>query len=714
MASVSYQINVQRGWSHCFRFSMVCYFYFYFPSDIFLEVEDNKGTEEYRGYCRDVFHTVIQETLRPLVDAMHNGVSIRCSDGVERLCFPVLCQYIADMEEQVVLASIVKGWCPKCLAPTGELEPQGPRGRISVPPRTDADARNARRNLDPSDLREQGYHVNETFCADYPCGGIIDSLGPDLLHQAAKCFWDHLLEKCIKPLILDYWSDQKKVPERRVLAEIDARFSIMPKYFGLRRFTKGIYNKQHPWMVHEYRAMMKVILGVLAGICPKEGMLLLREYLIINYLSQYPVHNDTSLGWLDGAIDTFWKILRNPKGSFVHLKDNVRFKDSVITETWAPSKLHYFRHYAECVREKGTLTSYSTDRTEIWHKILKAAYNRSNKIPDHVNKFIVTYVSRITAFRIRVSTLEFDVASEDGGSSANGEPDRRSLDSDSGVEEDEMVTMEEFEEDSISTLVSWPKKARKGWPKSANSTESAIGCIGFRAALMKYFLQKARRQPNNTNGEALRSVNELLEILDPTVWVHNCVSLRYSASNPLEKHLSLQSKTDPDCVKEYIRCAGHDSQSRRDCVLVYDGHKSVRTASTMARRKVYQLLMLFQCESITLEGSSIGVGMGREGLALVQEFSVGPKCDANTGMYSLARTEKVEVISIESIERGVHLIPKFGGLLHTLTRIKRVQRDTRDSETGKIMKQSDINAFHHYERFFLNSWSDPHIYNFIW
>ena len=95
--------------------------------------------------------------------------------------------------------------------------------------------------------------------------------------------------------------------------------------------------------------------------------------------------------------------------------------------------------------------------------------------------------------------------------------------------------------------------------------------------------------------------------------------------------------------------------------MVYDGHKSVHTASTMARRKVYQLLMLFQCESITLEGSSIGVGMGREGLALVQEFSIGPKCDANTGMYSLTRTEKVEVISIESIERGVHLIPKFGG-----------------------------------------------------
>jgi len=67
-------------------------------------------------------------------------------------------------------------------------------------------------------------------------------------------------------------------------------------------------------------------------------------------------------------------------------------------------------------------------------------------------------------------------------------------------------------------------------------------------------------------------------------------------------------------------------------VLLYDGHKSVRTESTMARRKVYQLLMLFQCDGITLEGSSIGFGMGREGLAWIQEFSVG-QCDANMGIY---------------------------------------------------------------------------------
>jgi len=40
---------------------------------------------------------------------------------------------------------------------------------------------------------------------------------------------------------------------------------------------------------------------------------------------------------------------------------------------------------------------------------------------------------------------------------------------------------------------------------------------------------------------------------------------------------------------------------------------------------------------------------------------------------------------MESIERGVHLIPKFGNF-----------------------------EKHHYKHFFFNSWSDPHIYNFIW
>jgi hypothetical protein len=329
-------------------------------------------------------------------------------------------------------------------------------------------------------------------------------------------------------LIINLWTERKrpKLPEIQVVAEIDARFSIMTKYFGSHRFSKSIYNKSHSWMVHEYRAMMKVILGVLTGICPKEGIRLVREYLIINYLSQYPVHNDTTLGWLDGTIDSFWAMLRDPNGLFI--------KYDLVTNYWALSQLHYFRHYAECVREKGALTSYSTDKTEIWHKILKEAYKRSNKIPDQVNKFIVTYVSRITSFRCKVSSIDFSAA-DDTASIVQGKNSDMTHyptgdDSNSGVELDEEIE-EDFQPPKIAAVtagtniedysrrISWPKDSRRGWPELASATETMVeGAVGFMDILIKYYWKQLRRQnPGESAATEIGTFNDLHQRMDPVV-----------------------------------------------------------------------------------------------------------------------------------------------------------------------------------------------------
>jgi hypothetical protein len=154
---------------------------------LIIDVDDGKTKPKYREYCRDIFHKVIEETLKPLADVMHSGIAIQCSDGVERLCFPILSQYIADMEEQVILGGIIKGHCPKCLGTTGKLETQPAAGTNPYPlPRTDTHARNARHRAieidNPQELRRLGYHANEPFSALYPRGRILDALGPDLLH----------------------------------------------------------------------------------------------------------------------------------------------------------------------------------------------------------------------------------------------------------------------------------------------------------------------------------------------------------------------------------------------------------------------------------------------------------------------------------------------------------------------------------------------------
>jgi hypothetical protein len=41
-------------------------------------------------------------------------------------------------------------------------------------------------------LRRAGYHFQAPFSSSYPYGGILDAVGPDLLHQLTKCFMDYL------------------------------------------------------------------------------------------------------------------------------------------------------------------------------------------------------------------------------------------------------------------------------------------------------------------------------------------------------------------------------------------------------------------------------------------------------------------------------------------------------------------------------------------
>ena len=97
----------------------------------------------------------------------------------------------------------------------------------------------------------------------------------------------------------------------------------------------------------EYKDIMRVTPAVLHGICPPDGMELLREYLHIHRLSHYTAHTEASLNLLDSAIHSFWRILKDSNGPFVQW--NIWTKN----EDYAPPRLHYFSHYAYAVREKG-------------------------------------------------------------------------------------------------------------------------------------------------------------------------------------------------------------------------------------------------------------------------------------------------------------------------------------------------------------------------
>ena len=43
--------------------------------------------------------------------------------------------------------------------------------------------------------KRHSYHPSDTFSVNYPFGGILDALGPDLLHQISKCFMDYMMKQ---------------------------------------------------------------------------------------------------------------------------------------------------------------------------------------------------------------------------------------------------------------------------------------------------------------------------------------------------------------------------------------------------------------------------------------------------------------------------------------------------------------------------------------
>ncbi len=378
-------------------------------------IETHHETEEFRGWSRSVVHAVIRDVMTPIESVMKNGVRMACADGAERLCFPLLCEYIGDMPEQWLLTCLVQPACTKCLY-RGTPDANDPRYQrrnavnklnkelANNHPRTDAHALEQRARCNDSvPLRALGYHPQHPFSTNYPFGtGIIDAVGPDLLHQISKCFMDYLIKAWIWKLMKITWKG-RGFSKTQLKMEFDSRFALMPGYTGIRRFEHGVLTKTHAWTVHEYKEIMKVIIGALIGLCPAEGIHLVMQYLDIHRLAHYSCHTDESLAWLENAVDQFFEQLKSPNGPFI--------KYSLVSPESETQKIHYQRHYANTVREKGALPSSSTDRTEPLHKLLKDAWRRSNKGKDSI-EFVLKEHTTLSAFQSHIDSFDPGEVSE--------------------------------------------------------------------------------------------------------------------------------------------------------------------------------------------------------------------------------------------------------------------------------------------------------------
>jgi hypothetical protein len=74
------------------------------------EFKDNR---EYRVFRKQLYHASIAAILEPLRQGMTQPHILRTPDGHYRRALFEIGPFIADYPEQVLLAGIVQGWCPK-------------------------------------------------------------------------------------------------------------------------------------------------------------------------------------------------------------------------------------------------------------------------------------------------------------------------------------------------------------------------------------------------------------------------------------------------------------------------------------------------------------------------------------------------------------------------------------------------------------------------
>ena len=141
--------------------------------------------------------------------------------------------------------------------------------------------------------------------------------------------------------------------------------------------------------------------------------------------------------------------------------------------------------------------------------------------------------------------------------------------------------------------------------------------------------------------------------------------------------------------------ASPEAGRRRDCVLIerVSGESRARELNTMTNRKVARVVFFFKFKE--------DLNHAAPGYTYIQWFSTMGPVDPRSGMYTVKRTVRYEVVDVSRIQCGVHLIPKFENTL-------------RASETEVPISHFGPEVFQHFEDFFLNSWINLYQYNSIY
>ncbi|KAI0685977.1 hypothetical protein C8T65DRAFT_517206, partial [Cerioporus squamosus] len=316
--------------------------------------------EGFRVFKKQLYHASLVRILEPLRPGMTTPHVLRCPDGHFRRAIFELGPFIADYPEQVYLAGVVQGWCPKCFALPDRV--------FGIGDTRSRDATAAVRDTYSIEEQWDAFGINpdvKPFTEYFPRADIHQLLSPDLLHQVIKgVFKDHLVTWVIDYIKATADSEREA---NRIIDDIDRRIAAVPPFPGLRRFPEGRNFKQ--WTGNDSKALMKVFLPAIVGYVPDEMVQCIAVFLDFCYLARRPSHDSHSIAVMRELLDRF-EALRP-----VFEVDKVRLDDG-----FALPRQHSIFHYPRGIQLFGSPNGLCSSITESKHiTAVKQPWRESNR-----------------------------------------------------------------------------------------------------------------------------------------------------------------------------------------------------------------------------------------------------------------------------------------------------------------------------------------------
>ncbi|KAF8324638.1 hypothetical protein F5887DRAFT_1063400 [Amanita rubescens] len=585
---------------------------------------DRKHTNDdhWRQFRRQLFHSSIQAICESLRPTMLEPCVTKCPDGHFRRVIYGLGPYIADYPEQCILASIVGDWCPRCTGTPDDLD--GP----SLP-RTTAYTAMLSDCLDLETLWTDYGIVGDVkpFTTFFPRASIYELITSDLLHQVIKgTFKDHLVTWVGEWLELEHGKTQADA----IMADIDRRIAAVPSFPGLRRFPEGRGFKQ--WTGDDSKALMKVYLPAISEHVPEQMVKCLAAFLDFCYLVRRSTHTESMLNEIDNALTRFHR-------------DRVIFKTLGVRKEGRVRKVglsiprqHSLVHYKETIQLFGSPNGLCSSITESMHiKAVKDPWRRTNKYHPLGQMLLINQrLAKLAAFR---SYLEKHHMLDGPLLPADT---RETIGGNTGQDDDHQIVHGPSRQ--VDHEVNLAMTRARGYPHRVHQLAECLNILNLPRLVGKFL--HIQLFPNSDVSPDDLTLNEL-PAADPRSFhiYHSAVAEFYAPSD---------CSGDGGRRRERIRATPtwHNNSSRRDCVFVSKDPTAQGMASMEAARTVFFVSFTYNKQVFPC--------------ALVEWFTTRQRPCPRTGMWIVDRdyerdgTRSMELIHIDSVIRGAHLIPVFG------------------------------------------------------